>query len=490
MRSIVFLLVAVLALGFIPARAEARGTPESFADLVEKLSPAVVNVSTTQKVKGAEGVPFMFPFEGMPQGQMDQFKDFFERFGAPQGEGEGMEREVQSLGSGFVVDPAGYIVTNNHVIEEADEITVRFQDETKYVAKVVGRDSKTDLALLKIEAKGKLPYVTFGDSESVRVGDWVIAIGNPYGLGGSVTTGIISARSRHINAGPFDDFLQTDAAINRGNSGGPMFDIHGKVIGVNTAIFSPTGGNVGIGFAIPATLAKPVIDQLKQYGRTHRGWLGVKIQHVTDEVADSVGLKKEYGALVLEVTPDSPAAKAGIEPGDVILSFNGQEIKEMRELPRIVAETKIGTSAEVVVWRAEQKKEFGVTLGELDEKEEEEAAAPATDSDAAPKGEKLLGMTLAAVDDATRKQFTLAKKQEGVVVLEVVQSSAAAARGIARGDVIIGVGQEDIVAVEDLKKAIEQAKSDGKKFALLRVQRGKTATFVTLPTREEEKKEE
>lgn len=413
MRCIVFLLVGILTLGFAPADAVARGTPESFADLVEKLSPAVVNVSTTQKVKGAEGVPFMFPFEGMPPGQMDQFKDFFERFGMPQGGEEGMEREVQSLGSGFVIDPAGYIVTNNHVIEEADEITVRFQDDTKYVAKLVGRDSKTDLALLKIEAKGKLPYVTFGDSDSVRVGDWVIAIGNPYGLGGSVTTGIISARSRHINAGPFDDFLQTDAAINRGNSGGPMFDIHGKVIGVNTAIFSPTGGNVGIGFAIPATLAKPVIDQLKQYGRTHRGWLGVKIQHVTDEVADSVGLKKEHGALVLEVTPDSPAAKAGIEPGDVILSFNGQEIKEMRELPRIVAETKIGTSAEVVVWRAEREKEFTVTLGELDEKEEEQAATPSSESDTAPKGEKLLGMTLAPVDEATRKQFSLGKKTRG-----------------------------------------------------------------------------
>lgn len=488
MQKLFFSLVVLVFTGMGTfSSAQAGSIPDSFADLVEKLSPAVVNVSTTQKIKGG-GMQMFLPFEGMPQGQMDQFKDFFEQFGMPQGGGkDAPEQEVQSLGSGFVIDPDGYIVTNNHVIDDADEITVRFQDETQYKAKLVGRDSKTDLALLKIDAKKKLPYVRFGDSDRVRVGDWVIAIGNPYGLGGSVTTGIISARSRHINAGPFDDFLQTDAAINRGNSGGPMFDVDGNVIGVNTAIFSPTGGNVGIGFAVPSAIVKPTIEQLKAFGRTHRGWLGVKIQHVTEEVADSVGLDKPRGALVLEVTPDSPAAKAGLEPGDVILSFDGKDIKEMRVLPRIVAETKIGASVPVTLWRGEKKKQLTVTTGELDEKEE--AATESNKEEVVQaEGEKLLGMTLAPLDEGLRKQFAPPKKTQGIVVLEVDSGSPASARGLTRGDIITGVGQEDVASVDALKKAIEAAKKEGKKFALLRVLRGKSATFVTLPVSEEEEK--
>ncbi len=477
------LLIVMLALPLHTV--QARSMPGSFADLVEKLSPAVVNVSTTQKVKGG-GAGLMLPFDNMPQGQMDQFKDFFERFMGPGGALP--EREVQSLGSGFVIDPAGFIVTNSHVIEDAEEITVRFQDETQYEATVVGRDSKTDLALLKIDAKKKLPFVKFGNSDDVRVGDWIVAIGNPYGLGGSVTSGIISARSRHINAGPFDDFLQTDAAINRGNSGGPMFNMNGDVIGVNTAIFSPTGGNVGIGFAIPATLAKPVIDQLKEFGRTHRGWLGVKIQHVTDEIADSVGLDKARGALVLEVTPESPADEAGILPGDVILTFDGQRIKEMRELPRIVAETKIGKDVDVEVWREEDEEEVSVTLGELEE--EESASMPlkrSPDKDGDLKGETLLGMTLATVDEDLRAQFSLDEDSSGVLVLAVESDSAAAERGVLRGDIITGVSQQEIDSFDDLKEAVEEARKDGKKFALLRVLRGDTATFITLPTSEESK---
>ena len=248
----------------------------------------------------------------------------------------GGDHEVQSLGSGFVIDPAGLIVTNNHVIQDAEEITVNFQDNTKLTATVVGRDTKTDLALLKVTPKKPLPAVTFGDSDQTRVGDWVLAIGNPYGLGGTVTAGIISAKARNINAGPFDDFLQTDAAINRGNSGGPMFNINGEVIGISTAIFSPNGGSIGLGFAVPSDLAKPVIEQLQKYGRTHRGWLGVKIQTVTDEIAESVGLTPAHGALVLDVSKDSPAGKAGIKTGDIITSFNGHEVKEMRNLPRAV----------------------------------------------------------------------------------------------------------------------------------------------------------
>lgn len=478
-RVFLYFLVGSFVCMSLPSATAARSIPGSFADLIEKLSPAVVNVSTTQKVKG--GGQMLLPFEGVPPGQMDQFKDFFEQFGLPKGGGL-PEQEVQSLGSGFVIDPQGYIVTNNHVIESADEITVRFQDDTQYKATLVGRDTKTDLALLKIDAKKRLPYVGFGDSDKVRVGDWVIAIGNPYGLGGSVTTGIISARSRHINAGPFDDFLQTDAAINRGNSGGPMFDTEGNVIGVNTAIFSPTGGNVGIGFAIPATLVQPVIQQLKEHGRTHRGWLGVKIQHVTEEVADSLGLKKPHGALVLEVTPDSPAAKAGIEPGDVILRFDGKEIKEMRELPRIVAETKIGSRASVTVWRGETTREFSITTGELDE-EEEQASAPKKPKGETPRGEALLGMTLATINADIRKQYDLPKDTQGVLVLE--PGTMAGGRGIAKGDAITGVGQRDVADIAALKTAIASARKAGKKFALLRVLRGTSANFVTLPTEEE-----
>lgn len=484
-RMLVSLCFSALLLAVSPAMA--RGAPESFADMVEKLSPAVVNVSTTQKIRGMSGVPFVFPFEGLPPGQIDPFRDFFEHFGMPQGGGGGMpEQEVQSLGSGFVIDPAGYIVTNNHVIDGADEISVRFQDDTQYKAAVVGRDKKTDLALLKIEAKKPLPFVRFGDSDRVRVGDWVVAIGNPYGLGGSVTSGIISARSRHINAGPFDDFLQTDAAINRGNSGGPMFDLDGEVIGINTAIFSPTGANVGIGFAIPSAMVKPVIEQLKQFGRTHRGWLGVKIQDVTEEVADSVGLKRVQGALVLEVTPGSPAAKAGIQTGDVILSFNGTDIKEMRALPRIVAETKIGAAATVEVWRVEEKKTFSVTLGEMEEKDEEKTFAKDNGGKRAElPGEKLLGMRVAAVDDALRERFPIGKKVAGVMVLEVAQGSAAAARGITSGDVITGVGSQSVTTAEALRKAVATAKAGGKKFVLMRILRGKTVSFVPLPTGEE-----
>ncbi len=485
-----FLFSWIVVVSALTQPARADSVPGSFANLAEKLSPAVVNISTTQKVKGGGG-PILMPFgDGMPQGQMDQFKDFFEQFGMPNKGGDAPEQEVQSLGSGFVIDPEGFIVTNNHVIDEADEITVRFQDETQYKAKLVGRDSKTDLALLKIDAKKRLPFVTFGDSDAVRVGDWVMAIGNPYGLGGSVTTGIISARSRHINAGPFDDFLQTDAAINRGNSGGPMFDMDGHVIGVNSAIFSPTGGNVGIGFAIPSALVRPVIDQLKEYGRTHRGWLGVKIQHVTDEVADSLGMDKARGALVLEITPDSPAAKAGLETGDVILSFDGKPVKEMRELPRIVAETKIGSSVKITVWRKESTKNFSVTTGELDEEEEETKTAASEEESTLPKGEKMLGMRLAPLDEELRKQFNLPKKAQGIVVLEVQSGSEAGSRGITQGDIIAGVGQEDVADIAQLKKQIAAAKNEGKKFALLRILRGKSATFVTVPTEEEKEKKE
>ncbi len=475
------LIAAVIAL---PLTVLAQPMPESFADLVEKLSPAVVNISTAQKVKSAQAQLGM-PFQELPNTpEMEPFRQFFERFGQMQGQPQ--EREVYSLGSGFVVDPKGYVITNNHVIDDADDITVTFPDNAKYKAKVVGRDAKTDLALLKIDAKKDLPSVTFGDSDAMRVGDWVIAIGNPYGLGGTVTQGIISARARSINAGPFDDFLQTDAPINRGNSGGPLFNIRGEVIGINSAIFSPSGGSIGIGFAIPAALARPVIDQLKKEGRVHRGWLGVKIQEVSEEVADSVGLQKSAGALVLEVTPGSPAAKAGLMAGDVITAFNGKEIKEMRNLPRLVADAKIGSMVQLTYWRKNALHTAEIGVAEM------------TDDSGVgekPRGQKklkegkpepfMLGMALSPLTPELRQELQLGKSVTGVVVTEIASGSEAAKRGIQPGYVIIDVNGEKVTTAAEFKSAFDAARKAGRKFALVRVLHGKDEALITLPTSEE-----
>ncbi len=471
--------------------ADAGVRAESFAPLVEKLSPAVVNISSSQKLKsgGMTGAPF----GNMPLDQQEQLKEFFQQFGIPQGGmggGKALEQEVQSLGSGFVISADGYIVTNNHVVEKAEQISVRFQDNTKYEAKLVGRDPKTDLALLKIESKKSLAFVALGDSDKVKVGDWVITIGNPYGLGGTVTAGIVSARGRNINAGPFDDFLQTDAAINQGNSGGPMFNTDGEVIGVNTAIFSPNGGSVGIGFAIPSSMAKPVIEQLRTEGRTHRGWLGVKIQQVTDEIANSLGRKNAKGALVLEVTPDSPAAKAGIKAGDVIISFDGKDIGEMHQLPRIVAETKIGKEVEVEVWCGNDTEEFDVTLGELDESEDLETSA----SDTAPKSEKklageaMLDLEVQTISDGLRARYGIPKDIKGVVIVQVKRDGEAAMRGVQPGDVILAVNQRDVKDISALKSAVAEARDAGRDYILMRVWRAGESTYITLPTGKDAKK--
>lgn len=467
--------------------------PASFADLVEKLSPAVVNVSTEQKVKNAGMAPGL-PFQDLPDTpEFEPFRQFFEQFGKQQGQkggkNEAPEQEVYSLGSGFVIDASGYIITNNHVIDDAEEINVTFSDNSKYKAKIVGRDKKTDLALLKIESKKPLPFVALGDSDAMRVGDWVIAIGNPYGLGGSVTQGIISARQRSINAGPFDDFLQTDAPINRGNSGGPLFNLKGEVIGINTAIFSPSGGSIGIGFAIPTALAKPVIEQLKQFGHTNRGWLGVKIQAVSDEAAESVGLAKPMGALVLEVSKGSPADKAGLKAGDVITNFDGKDISEMRFLPRMVAETKIGKTAAITYWRAGVSKTVQVMVGELDENDEDaDHSDQESDKKAKPtQGEMVMGMHLAPLTAKTRGQLGIGEADAGVAVTEVDRSSEAAKRGIRTGDVIADINSDPIKTVDDVKKAFEAARKKERKFALVKVIRQKETAFVTLPTTEEKK---
>ncbi len=482
-------IIAVASpIAIMPAIAQEKSQehPASFADLVEKLSPAVVNISTTQKVKamqGFVGVPF-----GMPNDpNFEPFRDFFERFGGVQGM-QPQEREVYSLGSGFIIDASGYVITNNHVVEEADEISVILPDKSKYKAKIVGRDPKTDLALLKVDAKKDLPFVTLGDSDAMRVGDWVIAIGNPFGLGGSVTQGIISARGRNINSGALDDFLQTDAPINRGNSGGPLFNTKGEVIGINSAIFSPSGGSVGIGFSIPTSLAKPVIAQLKEFGRTHRGWLGVKIQDVTEEVADSLGLKKTAGALVLDVEKDSPAAKVGIAAGDVITQFDGKEISEMRSLPRLVAESKIGKSVAITYLHKNAEKTGQVTIGESDDKPSlanNKDDKQGNDNASAQSGNPVIaGMELADLTPQLRQRLQLTDKKAGIVVLSVKSGSGAAKRGLVAGDAILEVNNEPVKSVSEMRQAFVNAEKSGRKFALVKIARKNEEAFATLPVGE------
>lgn len=480
-------MLAVLSTSIVPA--QAAPAPDSFADQVEELMPAVVNISTTQKIKGGMAFP------GMQDPQMEeQFREFFERLLPPGSDfgmgGQPMEQEAQSLGSGFIIDPEGYVVTNNHVIDGASEIHVILSDDTRLDATVVGHDPKTDVALLKVETKKDLPYVRLGDSDKARVGDWVIAIGNPFGLGGTVTAGIISARARNINAGPFDDFIQTDASINRGNSGGPLFNLKGEVIGINTAIFSPSGGSIGIGFAVPSALAKPVISQLKEHGRTFRGWLGVKIQIVTDEIAESLEMKKTYGALVAEVTEGGPAAKAGVQVGDIILSFDGKEVEEMRFLPRMVAEAPIGDTVNVTLLRDGKERSLKVTLGEL----KEEQTVVSTEEDGSQKLDKpdmatykTHGMSIADMDASLRERFGIKPDVKGVVVVEMTRGGEAADQGLNFGDVIEKVNDSATHSLDAFKKAMENVRKSGRKHALLRVQRGENTVFITLPTEEKKK---
>ena len=473
---------ATIGLLLLPVAGQARGAPDSFADLAAKLSPAVVNISTTQVIKGDKNQPeFMVP-PGSPFEEF--FKDFLER-NRPKNRGP---QRATSLGSGFIIDATGLVVTNNHVIAEADEISVRLSDGTRLEATLVGRDAKTDLALLKVDPKGKLPALKWGNSENSRVGDWVLAIGNPFGLGGSVTAGIISARGRDINAGPYDDFFQTDAAINRGNSGGPLFNMNGEVIGINTAIYSPTGGSVGIGFAIPSTLANRVIKQLAEYGHTRRGWLGVRIQTVTDEIAVGLGLEKATGALVAGVGEDGPAGKAGIQQGDVILRFDGQEVDEMRALPRIVAETRIGKTVDVEAWRKGKLITLKVTIAEMEERDEKLAQADEESKPEPVKDVELLGMRLSALTDDARATFKLKDTATGVLILEVAGDSSAAKFGLRPGDLIVEVQQTPVTTPDDVRAQIEkihaankERKSKKVKSVLLLVQqRSGNRRFVAV----------
>jgi serine protease Do len=475
-------LAVMVALSLPACAAFAKPAPDSFADLAAKLLPAVVNISTTQTIKsdkvGRVGpeVP-QFP-PGSPFEEF--FKDFFDR-NQPHGKPDAPPRRATSLGSGFIIDPSGLVVTNNHVIADADEITVTLQDDTNFKAEVVGRDTKVDIALLRVKPTKPLPSVKFGDSDGTRVGDWVLAIGNPFGLGGSVTAGILSARAREINAGPYDDFLQTDAAINRGNSGGPMFNMAGDVIGINTAIYSPSGGSIGIGFAIPANLAKPVVDQLREFGRARRGWLGVNIQSVTDEIAESLGLDKPKGALIASVRDGGPAQVAGIQAGDVVLTFDGKDVMDMRHLPRIVAETPIDKSVKVKVWRKRKEHVFDVKVGELNEDDQQAAASPKQTPPPDVAGAvKALGLSLANLTPELRERFSLAEDSAGVVVTDVAADSPASEKGMRAGDLIVEVAQEEVKNPNQITAKIDEAKQAGRKSVLLLVDRQGDLRFVAL----------
>ncbi len=466
--STILALVLGFGLSVAPASdVQAFGAPESFAELAEKVSPSVVNITTSTVVAApADGMP-MVP-EGSP------FQDFFDDFGAP---GQRGPQRSEALGSGFVISEDGYIVTNNHVIEGADDIEIEFFSGKKLKAKLVGTDPKTDIALLKVESDTPLPFVSFGNSDLMRVGDWVMAMGNPLGQGFSVSAGIVSARGRELK-GAYDDYIQTDAAINRGNSGGPLFNMDGQVVGVNTAILSPNGGSIGIGFSMSSNVVAKVVDQLKQYGETRRGWLGVRIQDVSPEIAESMGLEVAAGALVSDV-PDGPAKAAGIKAGDVITRFAGQEVASAGDLTRRVADAPIGEAVPVIVLRGGKTETLQVTLGRREEAEA--AAVPASaPAEAGPRELETMGLTLAPVDDEMRARLGLEPSVQGLMVLGVDQASEAFTKGLAEGDIITEVGQQKVVRLQDLKDRIKEAKDAGRKSILLLVRRGGDPRFVAL----------
>jgi serine protease Do len=479
--AIAALTAAIIAL---PAWTAAARGPENIADVAEQVIDAVVNISTSQKVDARLGnMPDLPP--GSPMEEF--FEEFFKNRrgqGGP-GDQDHAPRRINSLGSGFIIDSSGLVVTNNHVIADADEINVILNDGTKLAAEMVGKDTKSDLALLRVHPDKPLKAVKFGDSDKLRLGEWVIAIGNPFSLGGTVTAGIVSARNRDINSGPYDNYLQTDAAINRGNSGGPLFNLGGEVIGVNTAIISPSGGSIGIGFAVPSNSALAVIDQLRQYGETRRGWLGVRIQQVTDDIAESLSIKPTRGALVAGVDDRGPAKPAGIEPGDVVVKFDGHDIKEMHDLPRVVADTPVGKEVEVVVIRKGKEETHTVKVGRLEDGEKLAAADAKKESAPEQKSvvQKTLGLELSRLSDDLRKKFKVRDNVKGVLVTAVDPSVASAPpdKRLSPGDVIVEIQYEAVVNPTDLQTRLEALKSQGKKVAVLLVSNGDGETrFVAL----------
>ncbi len=460
-----------------PVFAEVTSAPPSFADLTDTLSPAVVNITTSTNVAQVSGnggpqLPDGSPFQ-------EFFRDFMDRQpgqGAPEPR---RQRRSSALGSGFIISEDGYIVTNNHVIESADEIQVElYQGGPQLEAELIGTDARTDIALLKVESDKPLPFVAFGDSDAARVGDWVLAIGNPLGQGFSVSAGIVSARNRTLQ-GSYDDFIQTDAAINRGNSGGPLFNMDGQVVGVNTAILSPNGGSIGIGFAMSSAVVSQVVDQLREYGETRRGWLGVRIQNVEPDVADALGLAAAQGALITDV-PEGPAAEAGMKAGDVILTFDGEMVDDTRELVRIVAETDIGRSVEVTVFRDGKEVPLNVEIGRLEETVLASAQAPGGDTPAIPKEETLLGLTVSPLTGELIDRYGLGSDETGLVVVSVEEGSEAEEKGIREGDVIAEVGQEPVATAADMEKMIKAADDAGRGSILLLVRREGAPRFVAL----------
>ena len=447
----------------------AKSAPDSFADLAEKLSPSVVNISTTTVIEDKSRQMPSFP-PGSP------FEDFFKQFDNPGGK----KRKAQSLGSGFIIDKTGYIITNNHVIDNAEKIMVILYDDTSFEAKVVGKDPKTDVALLKIDPKKiKLKAVEFGNSNDLRVGDWVMAIGNPFGFGGTVTAGIVSARGRNLS-GSYDDYIQTDASINRGNSGGPLFDMKGNVVGINTAIFSQSGGSVGIGFAVSSNLAKQVTDQLKQYGRTKRGWLGVLIQEISQEIADSLGMKSARGALVSSATEGGPAEKAGVKTGDVILKFNDIEIGSMKELPKVVAGTPVGKSVPLVILRNGKEIVLNVTLGELELAEKENLIGKSTNSSGQTKEYDKLGFVAEELNSKNKSKFNLKNIDNGVVITSVKDDSPAQAAGLVPGMVIVRVGQVEVNSLDVIDQSLQNAIKQKRKALLFLVKVENGTRFVAI----------
>ena len=466
-------LLAAVCLGaaaaLISNPAFARG-PEGIADVAEKVIDAVVNISTSQTVEvkseGRGAIPQLPP--GSPFEEF--FDDFFKNRRGRKGGGDLQPHKTNSLGSRFIVDESGIVVTNNHVIADADEINVIMNDGTKIKADIVGIDKKTDLAVLKFKPPHPLTAVKFGDSDKLRLGDWVIAIGNPFSLGGTVTAGIVSAKNRDISSGPYDSYIQTDAAINRGNSGGPLFNLDGEVIGVNTLIISPSGGSIGIGFAVPSKTVAAVVDQLRQYGELRRGWLGVRIQSVTDEIAESLNIKPARGALIAGIDDKGPAKPAGIEPGDVVVKFDGKDIKEPKDLSRVVADTAVGKEVDVVVIRKGQEETHHVTLGKLEDTDKVQAAVKTKEEPAdKPATQKALGLDLAALSKDLRGKYKIKDSVKGVLITGVDGASDAADKRLSAGDVIVEVAQEAVSSAGDIKKRIDQLKKDGKKSVLLLV---------------------
>jgi serine protease Do len=465
-----------------PSTDKSRVSSEPFAEIFERLAgrlvSVVVNISTTQAPPPAKTAQEAGP--ASPGASLDDlFRDFFGDKGAPGQPGS----RIASLGSGFIIDPSGLIVTNAHVIANADQITVTLSDDTVLQAQVIGRDSVTDLALLKVEPKAPLPAAAWGDSTKAKVGDWVLAIGNPFGLGGTVTAGIISATARDIHSGPYDDYLQTDASINRGNSGGPMFNLQGEVIGINTAIYSPTGGSIGIGFAVPTALAQPIIDQLRTSGKVERGWIGARIQPVTDDIAESVGLEKARGALIASIDPASPAMQAGLKPGDVILSYDGKPVDRSRQLPRLVADSAPNKPVKLAIWRDGKEIEATLTVVPYDPNRPQ-PQPPAPEQPKPPPTIDALGLKLAKITPELRKQFSLSERARGAVIVEVPQNSLASNQGLRAGDLIVSAGLAATNSPEEVQQHAAAARKAGRKNILLRVEREGNFRFVTLPNEE------